>query len=62
MEKNATINIVVAIAQNNVIGEAGSMPWHFPKDLTHFKQLTQGHTVIIGRRLAIRRTQTHDHG
>ena len=42
--------LIAAIAKNGIIGRGGSMPWHLPADLSHFKQLTVGHPVIIGRR------------
>ena len=44
------IAIVVAHARNGVIGRDGGLPWHLPADLKHFKQLTSGHTVVMGRR------------
>jgi len=42
--------IVAAVAANGVIGRDGDMPWHYPEDLEHFKDLTTGHPVIMGRR------------
>src|SRR5258708_38305043 len=42
------IGLVVASAQNGVIGRNNDLPWHIPSDLKHFKQLTTGHTVIMG--------------
>jgi dihydrofolate reductase len=42
--------IIAAIARNRVIGKNGKLPWHIPEDLARFKQLTAGHTVIMGRR------------
>jgi dihydrofolate reductase len=42
--------IVVAIAANNVIGRNGGLPWHLPVDLKHFKALTIGKPVLMGRR------------
>lgn len=39
----------VAMGRNNEIGRAGGMPWHLPEDLRHFKELTMGHPVIMGR-------------
>lgn len=45
-----TISIVAAIAENGVIGRDGGLPWRLPGDLKFFKQLTTGHTVIMGRR------------
>lgn len=40
---------IVAMGLDNAIGLAGRMPWHLPEDLRHFKQLTLGHPVIMGR-------------
>ena len=42
--------IIAAIAHNRVIGKNGALPWYIPEDLSRFKQLTSGHTVIMGRR------------
>ena len=44
------IYLVAAVARNGVIGAHGKLPWHLPEDLKHFKQLTLGHPVIMGRR------------
>jgi dihydrofolate reductase len=44
------ITIVVARAQNGVIGRAGRLPWHLPADLKRFKALTMGSAMIMGRR------------
>lgn len=44
------IVIIAAVAENGVIGRAGKLPWHIPEDLKRFKQLTEGHTVIMGRK------------
>ncbi|MBI3307433.1 MAG: dihydrofolate reductase [Candidatus Omnitrophica bacterium] len=41
---------VVAMAKNRVIGKDNKLPWHFSSDLKHFKQLTTGSTVIMGRK------------
>ncbi|MCR4275579.1 MAG: dihydrofolate reductase [Candidatus Wolfebacteria bacterium] len=46
----AKISIVVAMALNRVIGNKGELPWHLPADLKHFKELTTGHFVIMGRK------------
>jgi dihydrofolate reductase len=45
-----TITIVAAIAANGVIGRGGDLPWRLPADLRHFKKLTYGHVLIMGRR------------
>ena len=44
------ITIVAAIASNNVIGQKNSLPWDIPEDLRRFKQLTSGHTILMGRK------------
>ena len=44
------IVLVVAAADNGVIGHEGKMPWHLPADLRHFKRLTVGKPVIMGRK------------
>ena len=44
------MEIVVAMTNNNVIGQDGDMPWHLPADLAHFKKLTSGHVILMGRR------------
>jgi len=44
------VALVVARADNGVIGHAGHLPWHLPADLRHFKQLTVGKPVIMGRK------------
>lgn len=42
---------VVAMARNRVIGRDNQLPWHLPADLAHFKRLTLGKPVIMGRRV-----------
>ncbi len=43
--------IIAAVAEENrVIGQDKDLPWHIPEDLQHFKRLTTGHTVLMGRR------------
>jgi dihydrofolate reductase len=44
------IYLVAAIAANGIIGVNGRLPWHFPEELKHFKEVTLGHPVIMGRR------------
>jgi len=43
------ISIIVAEAQDGVIGSKNDLPWYLPDDLKHFRELTEGHTVIMGR-------------
>ncbi len=43
------VSVVVAKAQNGVIGKNNALPWHLPKDLAHFKRVTLGKPVIMGR-------------
>lgn len=43
------MKLIVAVAANNVIGGAGTIPWHNPTDLKRFSELTRGHTVLMGR-------------
>ncbi len=42
--------LVVAMASNRVIGRDGGMPWHIPADLRHFKSVTMGKPMIMGRK------------
>ena len=44
------IYLVAAVASNGVIGVQGRLPWHLPEDLKHFKRLTLGHPIIMGRK------------
>jgi len=44
------ISIIAAVDENWVIGKKGGLPWRLPADLKHFKALTTGHTVIMGRK------------
>jgi dihydrofolate reductase len=44
------IYLVVAVAANGIIGAGGKLPWHLSEDLKHFKRVTLGHPVIMGRR------------
>lgn len=41
---------IVAMDEGRLIGKSGALPWHLPEDLQHFKQLTSGHIVIMGRK------------
>lgn len=44
------ISIVVAVSENNAIGKDNQLLWHLPADLKHFKNITTGHTIIMGRK------------
>jgi dihydrofolate reductase len=44
------ISLIVALAKNNVIGLNNTLPWHLPEDLKHFRALTTGHHIIMGRK------------
>ena len=44
------VNLIFARARNGVIGRDGTMPWHLPEDLAHFKRVTAGSPVIMGRK------------
>ncbi len=44
------ITLIAGIAQNNCIGHNGTLPWHIPEDLKHFKELTTHKTVVMGRK------------
>ncbi len=45
-----TLSIIVAMSTNNVIGRGNKLPWHMPADLKHFKALTMGHHLLMGRK------------
>ena len=44
------LSIIVAKAKNNILGKNNELVWHLPEDLKHFKELTTGHTIIMGRK------------
>ena len=44
------LSILVAMARNRVIGQNNKLPWHLPADLKHFKFLTMGQTIVMGRK------------
>jgi dihydrofolate reductase len=44
------LTVIAAVAGNGVIGLGNRLPWHLPADLKHFRALTMGHTVIMGRK------------
>lgn len=47
---NFMIALIAAIAKNNCIGKDNQLPWHIPEDLEHFKKLTTGKVVLMGRK------------
>lgn len=49
-EKKPQLSLIVAMARNRVIGIDNTLPWHLPEDLKHFKALTMGHPIIMGRK------------
>jgi dihydrofolate reductase len=44
------LSIIVAMARDRVIGVRNTLPWHLPDDLKHFKTLTMGHHIVMGRK------------
>ena len=50
MAKKPTVSIIVAMANNRVIGKDNDMPWHLPADLQHFRKVTTGKPIIMGRK------------
>ena len=44
------ISIIVAVAENNVIGKDNDLIWKLPRDMKHFKDTTTGHYIIMGRK------------
>ena len=44
------ITLIAAVAENNAIGKGDQLLWHLPKDFKHFKHLTTGHCIIMGRK------------
>ena len=44
------LSIVVAMSENNAIGKDNKLLWHLPADLKHFKEITSGHTILMGRK------------
>jgi dihydrofolate reductase len=45
-----TVALVAAVARNGVIGRDGDIPWRLPEDMRRFRELTMGHSVVMGRR------------
>lgn len=49
-EQGRSLSIIAAVARNGVIGIGNRLPWRLPEDLKHFKRLTLGHHLIMGRK------------
>jgi dihydrofolate reductase len=47
---DADVELVVAVSENDVIGRANQLPWRLPGDLRHFRSLTLGHHILMGRK------------
>lgn len=47
--RDKRVVMVAAYAANRVIGDHGRIPWHLPEDFAHFKAVTLGHTLVMGR-------------
>ncbi len=45
-----SFSLIAAVSQNNCIGKKGALPWYLPEDLKHFKKLTAGKVVLMGRK------------
>ncbi len=50
MEPKPHVSLIAALSENRVIGRDNRLPWHLPADLAHFKRLTLGKPIIMGRR------------
>ncbi|MFZ1853179.1 MAG: dihydrofolate reductase [Nitrosomonas sp.] len=48
--KSPVLSLLVAMSNNRVIGKNNQLPWYLPEDLKHFKALTMGHPIIMGRK------------
>jgi dihydrofolate reductase len=44
------VSLIVAMADDQVIGRAGTLPWHLPADLARFRKITMGHALVMGRK------------
>ncbi len=50
IQNKPTISIIVAMSENRVIGNDNSLPWYLPADLKHFKAMTIGKPIVMGRK------------
>jgi len=48
--KAPVVTLIVAVAENDVIGRDNALPWHLPEDLRRFKRLTMGKPIVMGRK------------
>lgn len=53
------VTAIVAMSSDRAIGRDGSLPWHLPEDMAHFKATTMGHPVIMGRKHGNRYPNDH---
>jgi len=44
------ISLIAALGKNRVIGHQGALPWNLPRDMSHFRRVTMGHPVVMGRK------------
>jgi dihydrofolate reductase len=49
MTADKRVVLVAAVADNGVIGRDGDIPWRIPEDMRHFREVTTGHAVVMGR-------------
>lgn len=45
-----SFTLIAAVAKNGCIGQNGKLPWNIPEDMKHFRDLTMGHVVLMGRK------------
>jgi dihydrofolate reductase len=50
LSKRPKISAIAAMSENHVIGDHNELPWYLPADLKHFKTLTTGHPILMGRK------------
>ena len=50
MSRDRPLGVIVAVADNGIIGAGGDLPWRLPEDMKHFRRTTMGHAVIMGRK------------
>lgn len=50
MNQKPILSAIVAMAENRIIGKDNKLPWHLPADLKHFKTITTGHPILMGRK------------